>query len=347
MPDLTTLHLPALDWAALRGAAQHLTGLQIGVMAAIAVIIWLSGFFSRSSGRKWRKRFEQERDFYTAYRAETDALHQQNRQRIAALEAQLNQPAAPMPVETAIVTEATVDAAPVVEQAAEHHDPVVEMHPAETAPVIEHAPTEPLAEHAAAEHAVVEEAAEAPVAHPLAAFGAPVAAAAMSEIPAEIVHEAASEPVVEMQTPSSVATAEVHHVEASVVETAHEIPPPSWAAPIALEADQAHAPVVEHAVEPVVEVAHVEPEPLVVASDHNDLTRLRGLDRDLHVKLSDLGLHRYEDIEKLSAEDEMALEERLGVPVGHIAREQWRSQAALLRAGNEAEFNERYGLVHA
>ncbi|MFX7705345.1 hypothetical protein ABTJ74_20115, partial [Acinetobacter baumannii] len=77
------------------------------------------------------------------------------------------------------------------------------------------------------------------------------------------------------------------------------------------------------------------------------LSRLRGLDEGLAEKLHALGVTRFEDIEKLSAEDEIALEERLGVPAGYIAREQWRSQAALLRAGNEAEFNERYALVDA
>lgn len=303
MPDLTTLHLPALDWMALRAAVLHLTALQIGVLSASAVVIWLSGFFSRSGGRKWRKRFEQERDFYTAYRAEADSVHQQHLRRIAALEAQLNPPQ------------------PVMAEAADM--------PAEAVTVEDHAV----------------EAVEATPPDPVVATDAPETAAAMPE----------------------------HPVDAPAAELADEIPPPAWAAPIAADPDMTHeapaevvghdeagdhaapaehdAPVADgHAAEP----AQESPDAATSASDsdhqeqqHDDLGRLRGLDAGLHAKLSELGLHRYEDIEKLSAEDEMALEERLGVPVGHIAREQWRSQAALLRAGNEAEFNERYALVDA
>lgn len=79
-------------------------------------------------------------------------------------------------------------------------------------------------------------------------------------------------------------------------------------------------------------------------SSHRDtLTRVRSIDEALNTRLFGLGVLRFEDIEKLSAEDEMALEQRLALPVGTIARDQWRAQAALLRAGNDAEHAERFG----
>lgn len=78
------------------------------------------------------------------------------------------------------------------------------------------------------------------------------------------------------------------------------------------------------------------------AAGYNDLTQIRSIDTALNNKLFGLGVTRFADIEKLSAEDEMALEERLPVPAGFIAREQWREQAALLRAGNFAEHNQRF-----
>ena len=79
------------------------------------------------------------------------------------------------------------------------------------------------------------------------------------------------------------------------------------------------------------------------AAGYNDLTQMRGIDGVLSTRLFGLGVTRFADLEKLSAVDEMALELRLNVPVGFIAREQWREQAALLRAGNVAEHSHRFG----
>lgn len=78
-------------------------------------------------------------------------------------------------------------------------------------------------------------------------------------------------------------------------------------------------------------------------SNRDDLTRLRGVDGALDTRLFGLGVLRFEDIEKLSDEDEMALEQRLALPAGYITREQWRAQAALLRAGKDEEYAERFG----
>ncbi len=68
----------------------------------------------------------------------------------------------------------------------------------------------------------------------------------------------------------------------------------------------------------------------------DDLTRLHGIDGLLATRLFSLGVMRFEDIEKLSPEDEMALEQRLALPAGYIAREEWRAQAASLRAAGES-----------
>ncbi|MDB5705234.1 MAG: hypothetical protein JWN66_2350 [Sphingomonas bacterium] len=81
------------------------------------------------------------------------------------------------------------------------------------------------------------------------------------------------------------------------------------------------------------------------AAGYNDLTQIRGIDGVLSTRLFGLGVTRFSDIEKLSAEDEIALEQRLNVPAGFIAREQWRDQAALLRAGNTDEHSARFGVT--
>ena len=73
-----------------------------------------------------------------------------------------------------------------------------------------------------------------------------------------------------------------------------------------------------------------------------DLGRISGIDAALKTRLFELGVTRFEDITGLSAEDEMALEQRLALPAGYITREQWREQAALLQDGKEAEQAERF-----
>ena len=64
----------------------------------------------------------------------------------------------------------------------------------------------------------------------------------------------------------------------------------------------------------------------------DDLTRIRGIGREDETRLNDNGIYGYADIIGLSASDEAALEGRLGVEPGTIAREKWRDQAELLRA---------------
>lgn len=75
----------------------------------------------------------------------------------------------------------------------------------------------------------------------------------------------------------------------------------------------------------------------------DSLARIRGIDAPLEHRLHDLGIRSFADIEKLSAEDEVAIEQRLDLRPGEIAAEGWREQAALLRAGNDAEHNRRFG----
>lgn len=101
--------------------------------------------------------------------------------------------------------------------------------------------------------------------------------------------------------------------------------------------DEAPAPPAATPVEPVETAAiPARPTPPPAPNDRprDDLTRISGIDPMLAMRLFSLGLVRFEDIEKLSAEDELALEPRLDLPAGYIARKHWRGQAALLRAGS-------------
>lgn len=225
--------------------------------------------------------------------------------------------------------------------------------------------------------------AEAPVVAPIEAAPASRPALALVETPAVVAAEPVAETITEPEpvvdatpapatvepvTEEPVATAAP--VEADTApEPAAAVEPLVAAAPLALVASHPAVDDDPAPVEPVAEVHEVPPadapmtptptdaepapigaaEPAIPArgwlasSVRDDLTRIRGIDATLNTRLFSLGVLRFEDLEKLSAEDEMALEERLALPVGTVARDQWRAQAALLRAGNEREHAERFG----
>ncbi len=75
----------------------------------------------------------------------------------------------------------------------------------------------------------------------------------------------------------------------------------------------------------------------------DNLARIRGIDEGREKRLNELGIKTYREIEKMTADDEAALEQRLEMEKGAIAGEQWREQAALLRAGNEDEHAQKFG----
>lgn len=75
----------------------------------------------------------------------------------------------------------------------------------------------------------------------------------------------------------------------------------------------------------------------------DNLARIRGIDAPRATQLNQLGIKTYREIEKMTAPDESALEERLGMEKGSIAAQCWREQAALLRTGNDAEHARRFG----
>lgn len=65
------------------------------------------------------------------------------------------------------------------------------------------------------------------------------------------------------------------------------------------------------------------------------LTQIRGIDSTLAAGLNSLGIHKVEDIEKLSAEEEKKVEIQLNLRPGQIAVDQWRLQAALIGSGED------------
>lgn len=65
-----------------------------------------------------------------------------------------------------------------------------------------------------------------------------------------------------------------------------------------------------------------------------ELLRIEGIDDSIADRLEALGVTTIHDLATLTAEDELALELRLGLNAGTITRDKWCVQAALLDARN-------------
>lgn len=74
----------------------------------------------------------------------------------------------------------------------------------------------------------------------------------------------------------------------------------------------------------------------------DELALIRGIDRTRETRLNETGVHGYRDLEGLTDADAAALEARLALPAGTIAREQWREQAATLRNEGVAAHRTRF-----
>ncbi|WP_150292407.1 hypothetical protein [Sphingobium estronivorans] len=69
----------------------------------------------------------------------------------------------------------------------------------------------------------------------------------------------------------------------------------------------------------------------------DNLSRINGITPQDEIALNEAGYHRYRQIAGISAEQEAALETRLGLKQGIIAREEWREQARLLAERKDDE----------
>lgn len=79
-----------------------------------------------------------------------------------------------------------------------------------------------------------------------------------------------------------------------------------------------------------------------VHGKREDLSAIRGVGPDGAARLNEAGYHSFHDVEKMSAADEAALEQRLGLAPGTIERENWREQAATLRSGDHDGHRKRW-----
>jgi predicted flap endonuclease-1-like 5' DNA nuclease len=64
----------------------------------------------------------------------------------------------------------------------------------------------------------------------------------------------------------------------------------------------------------------------------DDLSHIHGITQQDEIALNEAGYHRFGQVAAINGEQEAALEARLGLKPGIIAREKWREQAKLLDA---------------
>lgn len=274
---------------------------------------WVLGLVTSTFEGKWRRRFNDERRFYSQYRDETDRLNIEKTRRIAELEAQknaLSQEVVRLRSDAAAPASAAAPAAPPPAPPPAPEPAVETVSPDNDVADTTDLPT-PVAEPAPIE-AVVESAPTldpgpapaAPSASPLAMASIPVTAAALTH-PNILPH---------IETEADLAA----------LGLASEAPP----VPTPPPAD-------ETAPEPEPEPVDLDDQPVPLDEALTGLTRIRGIDDTLAAGLASLGVRQIEDIETLSAEDEKAIEIQLNLPPGQIANQQWRLQAALIGSGED------------
>lgn len=274
--------------------------LEYALWGGLIIVGWLLGYFGSTFEGKWRRRFHDERRFYAQYRDETDRLNIEKTRRIAELEAQksaLSQEVVRMR------SDAAAAAAPLA-----------------ALPLAAATAAEEPVEHDALKHA---EAGPEPVVQ--AAGSTPVADAA-THAPAPTEEPVAALPIMAATAAPVVAAAITHPDILPHFET-------ESAAAIPLAAHDQPAAAAEHPVPD--SVAEDDHEPVQIDATLQALTRIRGIDTTLAAGLGSLGVRQIEDIERLSAEDEKAIEIQLNLPPGQIANQQWRLQAALIGSGED------------
>ena len=113
-------------------------------------------------------------------------------------------------------------------------------------------------------------------------------------------------------------------------------------APIAASKPAAPAAVVPAATTAPAPAAAKPAAPPVAAAPapDNDLTLIRGIDRDLGAKLIGLGVRRYADIANWKRNDIQLIADRLGMN-GRVERENWIEQAQVLAKGGETDYSRR------
>jgi len=118
-------------------------------------------------------------------------------------------------------------------------------------------------------------------------------------------------------------------------------------------AEPESAPEPPIADEPIAAAAPLDASPASLAADvpaapaaateHDDLTRMKGVGPKLAQRLNELGIHSFGQISTMSADEAAALDEQLGNFQGRIHRDRWIEQARYLAANDVAGYEATFG----
>ena len=82
-----------------------------------------------------------------------------------------------------------------------------------------------------------------------------------------------------------------------------------------------------------------------VAGDPDNLVEIKGLGPRIAKTLNSLGVTRFEQIARLTLEEQVALDEQLGPFKGRLEQDRWVDQARILAAGDRAAFESEFGKI--
>ncbi len=94
---------------------------------------------------------------------------------------------------------------------------------------------------------------------------------------------------------------------------------------------------------PIAAVSDTAPRIAAAVGADDDLIKINGIGPKLNDLCHELGVRRFDQIAAWSAADIAEVDARLGTFRGRIERDEWVEQARLLAAGEDAEWEERFG----
>ncbi|WP_293880063.1 hypothetical protein [Sphingomonas sp.] len=82
-----------------------------------------------------------------------------------------------------------------------------------------------------------------------------------------------------------------------------------------------------------------------VAGEPDNLLEIKGLGPRIAMLLNGLGVTRFEQIARLTPEEQVQLDQHLGAFKGRIDQDRWIDQARILASGDRAAFENEFGKI--
>jgi predicted flap endonuclease-1-like 5' DNA nuclease len=118
---------------------------------------------------------------------------------------------------------------------------------------------------------------------------------------------------------------------------------------VAIDTEQSIRPTLSREVAPVVAEPEVKPpffriEPMEGTPDN--LLEIKGLGPRIAMMLNGLGVTRFEQIARLTPDEQTQLDHHLGPFKGRIDQDRWIDQARILASGDRAAFEAEFGKIN-